>query len=58
MDLLEDVEIELRQAQATNIYSDILTGTMDAYASVISNMNTIMKQMTSISIINDSYCYS
>jgi magnesium transporter len=31
-DLLEDVEIELRQAQeTTNIYSDILTGTMDAY---------------------------
>jgi len=52
-DLLEDVEIELRQAQeTTNIYSDILTGTMDAYASVISNnMNEIMKQMTSISII-------
>jgi magnesium transporter len=53
LDLLEDVEIELRQAQeTTNIYSDILTGTMDAYASVISNnMNDIMKQMTSISII-------
>jgi magnesium transporter len=53
IELLEDVEIELRQAQeTTNIYSDILTGTMDAYASVISNnMNTIMKQMTSISII-------
>lgn len=52
-ELLEDVEIELRQAQeTTNIYSDILTVTMDAYASVISNnMNTIMKQMTSISII-------
>jgi len=43
----------LRQAQEmTNIYSDILTGTMDAYASVISNnMNDIMKKMTSISII-------
>ncbi|MGA9637207.1 magnesium transporter CorA family protein [Flavobacterium sp.] len=52
-ELVEDVEIELRQAQEmTHIYSDILTGTMDAYASVISNnMNTIMKQMTSISII-------
>ena len=52
-ELLEDVEIELRQAQeTTNIYSDILTGTMDAYASVISNnMNIIMKQLTSISII-------
>jgi magnesium transporter len=52
MDLLEDVEIELRQAQeTTNIYSDILTGTMDAYASVISNNMNTMKQMTSISII-------
>ncbi|MFV8368077.1 magnesium transporter CorA family protein [Flavobacterium sp. LB2R40] len=52
-ELVEDVEIELRQAQeTTSIYSDILTGMMDAYASVISNnMNTIMKQMTSISII-------
>jgi magnesium transporter len=52
-DLLEDVEIELSQAQEiTNIYRNILTGTMDTYASVISNnMNTIMKQMTSISII-------
>jgi magnesium transporter len=52
-ELLEDVEIELRQAQEiTSIYSDILTGMMDAYASVISNnMTTIMKQMTSISII-------
>ncbi|PAM94170.1 magnesium transporter CorA [Flavobacterium sp. IR1] len=52
-DLLEDVEIELSQAQDTaNIYSNILTGMMDAYASVISNnMNNIMKQMTSISII-------
>ncbi|MDR6846658.1 Mg2+ and Co2+ transporter CorA [Flavobacterium granuli] len=52
-DLLEDVEIELRQAQEmTNIYSNILSGMMDAYASVISNnMNMIMKQMTSISII-------
>jgi magnesium transporter len=51
--LLEDVEIELRQAQeTTNIYSDILTGMMDAYASVISNnLNNVMKQMTSISII-------
>lgn len=52
-ELIEDVEIELRQAQdTTNIYSDILTGTMDAYASVISNnLNIIMKRLTSISII-------
>lgn len=52
-ELLEDVKIELKQAHMTvNIYSDILTGTMDAFASIISNnVNTIMKRMTSISII-------
>jgi Mg2+ and Co2+ transporters len=52
-ELVEDVEIELRQAlETTNIYSDILSGMMDAYASVISNnLNIIMKQLTSISII-------
>lgn len=52
-ELLEDVETELKQAYITvNIYSDILTGTMDAFASIISNnVNTIMKRMTSISII-------
>ena len=52
-DLVEDVVIELKQAYNTvNIYSDILTGTMDAFASIISNnVNTIMKRMTSISII-------
>lgn len=52
-DLVEDVEIELRQAlDSARIYSDILSGTMDAYASVISNnLNVIMKRMTCISII-------
>lgn len=52
-ELFEDVETELKQAHITvNIYSDILTGTMDAFASIISNnVNTIMKRMTSISII-------
>lgn len=52
-ELLEDVEIELRQAEeTTNIYNNILTGMMDAYASVISNnLNVIMKRLTSISII-------
>ena len=48
-ELVEDVIIELKQALNTvNIYSDILTGTMDAFASIISNnVNTIMKRMTS-----------
>lgn len=52
MELLEDVIIELKQAYNTvNIYSDILTGTMDAFASIISNnVNAIMKRMTSLSI--------
>ena len=52
-ELVEDVIIELKQAYNTvNIYSDILTGTMDAFASIISNnVNTIMKRMTSLSII-------
>ncbi|HQG57057.1 MAG TPA: magnesium transporter CorA family protein [Bacteroidia bacterium] len=52
-ELLEDVEIETKQAQeTTNVYSDILSGMMDAYASVISNnLNIIMKRLTSISVI-------
>lgn len=52
-DLIEDVDIEIRQAQeTTSIYSDILSGMMDAYASVISNnLNIIMKRLTSISIL-------
>ena len=52
MELLDDAIIELRQAYNTvNIYSDILTGTMDAFASIISNnVNDIMKRMTSLSI--------
>ena len=52
-ELVEDVETELKQAHLTvKIYSDILTGTMYAFASIISNnVNTIMKRMTSISII-------
>lgn len=52
-ELVEDVIIELKQAfNMVNIYSDILTGTMDAFASIISNnVNTIMKRMTSLSIV-------
>ncbi|MDY6374249.1 MAG: CorA family divalent cation transporter, partial [Bacteroidales bacterium] len=35
-----------------NIYSDILSGLMDAYASVISNnLNVVMKRLTTISIV-------
>lgn len=52
-ELLEDVIIENKQAiEMANIYSNILIGTMDAYASVISNnLNIVMKFLTSVTII-------
>jgi magnesium transporter len=51
-DLLEDVIIENKQAiEMTNIYSSILSGTMDAFASIISNnLNIVMKSLTIITI--------
>jgi magnesium transporter len=51
--LLEDIFTECRQAvEMANIYSDILSGMMDAFASVISNnLNIVMKLLTSITII-------
>lgn len=53
MELLEDTIIENKQAiEMAKIYSDILTGTMDAFASVISNnLNIVMKLLASITII-------
>jgi magnesium transporter len=52
-DLLEDAIIETKQAVDTvQIYSDIQSGMMDTFASVISNnLNVVMKQLTSFSII-------
>ena len=52
-DLFEDVTIENRQAlEMAHIYSNILSGMMDAFASVISNnLNVVMKRLTMISII-------
>jgi magnesium transporter len=51
-ELLEDVLTENKQAiEMANIYSSILTGTMDAFASVISNnLNIVMKRLTIVSI--------
>ncbi len=51
-ELLEDVIIENRQAiEMASIYTNILTGMMDAFASVISNnLNIVMKRLTSITI--------
>ena len=52
-DLMEDVTIENRQAlEMAKVYSDIQSGMMDAFASIISNnLNVIMKQLTSITIV-------
>ena len=52
-DLLEDVAIDTKQAnEMCSIYRDILSGTMDAYASVISNnLNIVMKVLTSVTLI-------
>ncbi len=52
-DLYEDIVIETRQAlEMANVYSDILSGMMDAFASVISNnLNITIKFLTSMTII-------
>lgn len=52
-DILEDAIIENKQAiEMSQIYSNILDTTMDAYASIISNnLNRVMKILTSITII-------
>lgn len=52
-DILEDAIVENKQAiEMGTIYRDILSGTMDAYASVISNnLNIVMKFLTSITIV-------
>lgn len=52
-DLLEDAMIENTQAiEMAEVYSSILSGMMDAFASVISNnLNIVMKFLTSITII-------
>ena len=52
-DLLEDVLIEIKQAiEMSSIYLNILSGTMDAFASVISNnLNIVMKVLASITIV-------
>ncbi len=52
-DLIEDVQIELNQAlEMANIHLNILSSTMDAFASVISNnLNIVMKILASITIV-------
>lgn len=52
-DLLEDVIIEMNQAiEMAEVHNNVLSGVMDAYASIISNnVNDIMKFLTLITII-------
>lgn len=52
-DIMEDAIIENKQAiEMAHIYSNILSGMMDAFASVISNnLNIVMKFLTSVTIV-------
>jgi magnesium transporter len=52
-DILEDAMVDNRQALETaSIYSDILSGMMDAYASIISNnLNIVMKVLAVVTIV-------
>ncbi len=52
-DLLDDVLVEINQAgEMAGIYLNILSGTMDAFASVISNnANIVMRVLASITIV-------
>lgn len=52
-ELLEDVIIENKQAiEMSSIYNSTLSGTIDAFASIISNnLNIVMKFLTTITIV-------
>ncbi|TGJ76287.1 magnesium transporter CorA family protein [Caproiciproducens galactitolivorans] len=52
-DLIEDVLIEVKQAiEMSSIYLNIFSGTMDAFASIISNnLNIVMKALASITLM-------
>ncbi len=52
-DLFEDTIIDNKQAlEMSNVYTNILSGTMEAYASIVSNnMNAFIQRLTIITII-------
>ena len=52
-DLIEDVLIEMKQAiEMSSIYTEILSGMMDGFSSIISNnLNIVMWRLTIITII-------
>lgn len=53
MDLFEDIIIDNSQAlEMSNVYTNILSGTMEAYASIISNnLNVVIQRLTLVTII-------
>jgi len=53
MDLFEDIIIDNSQAlEMSNVYTNILRSTMDAYSSIISNnLNVVIQRLTLITII-------
>jgi magnesium transporter len=53
LDTLRDIVVDNQQAlEMSEMYSNILNGTMDAFASIISNnLNEVMKRLTSVTII-------
>lgn len=52
-DMLEDALVEVRQAiDMASVYSSVMSSTMEAYSSVVSNnLNSIMKVLTIITVI-------
>jgi len=52
-EFLDDLVVETSQAlEMANTYTNILSSTMDAFASIISNnLNNVMKRLTSITIV-------
>ena len=53
LDLFEDIIIDNSQAlEMSNVYTNILSGTMEAYASIVSNnLNVFIQRLTIITII-------
>lgn len=53
MDLFEDIIIDNSQAlEMSNVYTNILSGTMEAYASIVSNnLNGFIQRLTIITIV-------
>lgn len=52
-DLLDDIIVDTSQAlEMSDVYTRILNGTMDAFASIISNnLNSIMRRLTAVTIV-------